>query len=112
MASTLEIKDIVSDGQPSLNDLETAAALIYKSMPPTPQYRWPLLEARAGTTVWVKHENHTPVGGFKIRGGLVYMDELCRVGPKPGGVISAEITASPLDLPRANTVFQQLSSYR
>jgi threonine dehydratase len=89
MASTLEIKDVVSDGQPSLDDLETAAALIYKSMPPTPQYRWPLLEARVGTTVWVKHENHTPVGGFKIRGGLVYMDELCRTGPKPNGVISA-----------------------
>jgi len=89
MASTLEIKDIVSDGQPSLTDLESAAAMIYKSMPPTPQYRWPLLEARAGTTVWVKHENHTPVGGFKIRGGLVYMDELCRTGPKPNGVISA-----------------------
>ena len=89
MASTLEIKDVVSDGQPSLDDLETAAALIYKSMPPTPQYRWPLIEARAGTTVWVKHENHTPVGGFKIRGGLVYLDELCRAGPKPNGVISA-----------------------
>jgi threonine dehydratase len=89
MASTLEIKDVVSDGQPTLDDLESAAALIYKSMPPTPQYRWPLLEARAGTTVWVKHENHTPVGGFKIRGGLVYMEDLCRVGPKPKGVISA-----------------------
>ena len=89
MASTLEIKDLVSDSQPSLDNLESAAALIYKSMPPTPQYRWPLLEARAGTTVWVKHENHTPVGGFKIRGGLVYMDALCRVGPKPKGVISA-----------------------
>jgi threonine dehydratase len=89
MASSLEIKDAVSDGQPSLNDLETAAALIYKSMPPTPQYRWPLLEARVGTTVWVKHENHTPVGGFKIRGGLVYVDELYRAGPKPNGVISA-----------------------
>jgi len=61
MASTLEISAIVSNGQPTLDDIETAAALIYKSMPPTPQYRWPLLEARVGTTVWVKHENHTPV---------------------------------------------------
>jgi threonine dehydratase len=89
MASTLEIKDTVSDGQPSLDALESAAALIYKSMPPTPQYRWPLLEARAGTTVWVKHENHTPTGAFKVRGGLVYLNELCRTGAKPKGVISA-----------------------
>ena len=89
MAATLEIKDTVADVQPSLNDLESAAALIYKSMPPTPQYRWPLIEARVGTTVWVKHENHTPVGGFKIRGGLVYVDELCRAGGKPSGLISA-----------------------
>jgi len=89
MASTIEINAIASDGQPTLDELESAAALIYKSMPPTPQYRWPLLEARAGTTLWVKHENHTPVGGFKIRGGLVYVDELCRAGPKPSGLISA-----------------------
>jgi threonine dehydratase len=89
VASTLEIKDTVAEGQPSLDGLESAAALIYKSMPPTPQYRWPLIEARVGTTVWVKHENHTPVGGFKIRGGLVYVDELCRAGPKPSGLISA-----------------------
>jgi threonine dehydratase len=58
-------------------------------MPPTPQYRWPLLEARVGTTVWVKHENHTPTGAFKVRGGLVYLDELCRTEAKPDGVISA-----------------------
>jgi threonine dehydratase len=89
MASTLEIKDTVSDDQPSLDDLESAAALIYQSMPPTPQYRWPLLEARAGTTLWVKHENHTPTGAFKVRGGLVYLDELSRTGTKPNGVISA-----------------------
>ena len=43
-------------------------------MPATPQYNWPLVDALAGTEVWVKHENHTPVGAFKIRGGLVYFD--------------------------------------
>ena len=75
--------------QPSLDELESAANLIYQSMPPTPQYRWPLLEARVGTTVWVKHENHTPTGAFKVRGGLVYLEELCRVGDKPSGVVSA-----------------------
>ena len=58
-------------------------------MPPTPQYRWPLLEQRVGTMVWVKHENHAPTGAFKVRGGLVYLDHLCRTGDKPDGVISA-----------------------
>ena len=58
-------------------------------MPPTPQYQWPLLNARVGTTLWVKHENHAPTGAFKVRGGLVYIDALCRHGEKPAGVISA-----------------------
>jgi threonine dehydratase len=89
MAFTLEMKNTVPNDQPSLDELEAAAALIYQSMPPTPQYRWPLLEARVGTTVWVKHENHTPTGAFKVRGGLVYLEELCRTGAKPDGVISA-----------------------
>ena len=89
MASTLEMKDTVPVHQPSLDELEAAAALVYQSMPPTPQYRWPLLEARVGTTVWVKHENHTPTGAFKVRGGLVYLEYLCRTGAKPSGVISA-----------------------
>jgi threonine dehydratase len=79
---------IVELGQPSLADLEAAAALVYESMPATPQYRWPLLDARVGTEVWVKHENHTPTGAFKMRGGLVYFDELCRAG-KPAGVVTA-----------------------
>ena len=80
--------DLRSDELPSLVDLESAAALVYRSMPPTPQYRWPLLDARVGASVWVKHENHTPTGAFKVRGGLVYLDELCASG-KPAGVISA-----------------------
>lgn len=78
----------VEHDQPSLTSLEGAAALIYKTMPPTPQYRWPLLESRAGTELWVKHENHTPTGSFKMRGGLVYLDDLCR-GGKPPGVVTA-----------------------
>jgi threonine dehydratase len=82
MTSTVEL------GQPSLASLEAAAALVYESMPPTPQYRWPLLESRVGTVVWVKHENHTPTGSFKVRGGLVYFDDLCRTG-KPAGVVTA-----------------------
>jgi threonine dehydratase len=89
MASILEAKNTVPLQQPSLDELEAAAALVYESMPPTPQYRWPLLEARVGTTVWVKHENHTPTGAFKVRGGLVYLENLCRTAVKPDGVISA-----------------------
>ena len=57
---------------PTLEEIETAQAVVYASMPPTPQYTWPLLNQRAGTEVWVKHENHSPVGAFKLRGALVY----------------------------------------
>lgn len=57
----------------TLNELESAAELVYRHFPGTPQYRWPLLCERAGCEVWVKHENHTPTGAFKIRGGLNYM---------------------------------------
>ena len=56
---------------------------------PTPQYPWPKLKVRAGCTVWVKHENHTPTGAFKVRGGLVYLDRLHRAQPKIPGVITA-----------------------
>jgi threonine dehydratase len=72
-----------------LAELERAAALIYKVMTPTPLYAWPKLQARAGCTVWVKHENHTPTGAFKVRGGLVYLDRLRREQPKIRGIISA-----------------------
>jgi threonine dehydratase len=74
---------------PSLSDFDAAAALIYNAFPPTPQYRWPLLEARLGARCWVKHENHTPVGAFKVRGGLVYLDWLTRTQPTVRGVVSA-----------------------
>ena len=58
-------------------------------MSPTPQQRWPLLDERCATTVWVKHENHTPVGAFKVRGGLVYFDHLRRTQPDVQGVVAA-----------------------
>ena len=74
---------------PSLDQIENAAALIYRGMAPTPQYRWPLLDAALGAQVWIKHENHTPIGAFKLRGGLVYFDELAHGGKRPAGVISA-----------------------
>lgn len=74
---------------PSLNVLEQAARLVHSVFPPTPQICWPLLSERLGAEVWVKHENHTPVGAFKIRGGLVYFHELKRREPDVVGVIAA-----------------------
>src|SRR6516162_8760704 len=72
-----------------LEVLETAAAFVHKVVPPTPQYCWPLLSRRVGAELWVKHENHTPIGAFKIRGGLVYLDALRRAHPKLHGVVTA-----------------------
>lgn len=73
----------------SLSEIERAAAIVYAAMPPTPQYAWPLLARRTGCEAWVKHENHTPIGAFKVRGGLVYMDRLRHATPGSKGVISA-----------------------
>ena len=75
---------------PSLAELEAAAVLVRAAgVLPTPQFTWPLLNARAGREVWVKHENHTEVGAFKVRGGLVYFDALRRERPDVRGVIAA-----------------------
>jgi len=74
---------------PTLSEIESAKALIRPHIRETPTYRWPLLEADLGCELWMKHENHTPVGAFKIRGGLVYMDELKRHQPGVAGVIAA-----------------------
>jgi threonine dehydratase len=73
----------------SLSELEAAAALVHAAMPPTPQICWPLLSARAGAEVWVKHENHTPIGAFKLRGGFVYMEGLKHREPGLAGVVTA-----------------------
>lgn len=72
-----------------LTELESAAEIVYRAMPPTTQQRWPLLDERCGTAVWVKHENHTPVGAFKVRGGLVYFENLKRASPGVRGVVAA-----------------------
>ena len=74
---------------PTLADIEAAAQVVYRDFPPTPQYRWGLLSERLGTDCWLKHENHTPVGAFKIRGGLTYFDQLAKRGAMPREVISA-----------------------
>ena len=62
----------------SLNDLDRASGVVRSVMPPTPQYAWPLLRQRFGIEVVVKHENHTPIGAFKVRGGLTYVERLKR----------------------------------
>ena len=74
---------------PSLPEIEAAAEVVYRAFAPTPQYRWATLSQRLGADCWVKHENHTPVGAFKIRGGLTYFDALMRQGQMPRAVISA-----------------------
>jgi threonine dehydratase len=73
----------------SLADLEAAHRLVHEAFPGTPQYAWPLLASRTGAQVWVKHENHTPTGAFKVRGGLVYLHRLHQSGLAPRGIISA-----------------------
>ena len=73
----------------ALDDLERASAVVAAHMAPTPAYRWPGLCRRAGCEVWLKHENHTPIGAFKVRGGLTYFDELHRGGGLPRGMITA-----------------------
>lgn len=70
-------------------ELDSAGKLVRDAMPPTPQYPWPLLRQRYGVDVVVKHENHTPTGAFKIRGGLTYIDHLRRTSPTTRRVISA-----------------------
>ena len=74
---------------PDLKTLEAAAQLVHRVIPPTPQICWPLVCQRAEAEVWVKHENHTVAGAFKVRGGLVYMEALKQREPRIAGVIAA-----------------------
>ena len=73
----------------NLTELERAHEIVRAAVPPTPAHAWPLLSDRLGTRVVVKHENHTPAGAFKVRGGLVYMERLKRERPQTSGIISA-----------------------
>jgi threonine dehydratase len=72
-----------------LAELERAHEIVGAAVPPTPAHAWPLLAQRLGTTVVVKHENHTPTGAFKVRGGVIYVDRLKRERPHTAGLISA-----------------------
>ncbi|MEM1134057.1 MAG: threonine dehydratase [Pseudomonadota bacterium] len=71
------------------NEIRDAAQLVYSQMMPTPQLRWPMLEQRLGCEIWVKHENHTPTGAFKVRGGITFIDWLQREHPEVRGIITA-----------------------
>lgn len=73
----------------SPDEIALALACVRQAVPPTPQYAWPLLRERLGLAVWVKHENHTPAGAFKVRGGMTYFDALVRRAPQLRGVVSA-----------------------
>lgn len=72
-----------------LPGLEAATRIVHAAMPPTPQYAWPLLAGRTDCEVWVKHENHTPTGAFKVRGGIVYLDSLLHTRPGVRGLVTA-----------------------
>ena len=79
----------MTDTLPNLAAIEAAAEVVYRDFAATPQYRWATLSQRLGAECWVKHENHTPVGAFKIRGGLTYFDALRQQDALPHEVISA-----------------------
>ncbi len=74
---------------PSLEDLENTATTVYQHMLPSPQLQWPVLSQRCDCEVWVKHENHNPTGAFKVRGGLIYLENLRAREPGVSGVVTA-----------------------
>jgi len=83
------LKDTGLSALPSLAEIEAASRVVYREFQATPQYRWGLSSQRLGTDCWIKHENHTPVGAFKIRGGLTYFHALKQRGALPAEVFSA-----------------------
>jgi threonine dehydratase len=80
---------VPASGPLTLAEVEAATGRVYAAMLPTPQVAWPLVAKRAGTEVWVKHENHTPTGAFKVRGGLNLLGQLADSPAPPAGVASA-----------------------
>lgn len=82
----MQFAPIELDELPKLGDIRQAAQEVYAVMPPTPQFSWPRLNAGVGCEVWVKHENHTPIGSFKIRGGIVYFNRLRELGDVNGAI--------------------------
>jgi threonine dehydratase len=73
----------------TLAELESVIPLVRASVPPTPQYAWPLLKVHTGVDIVIKHENHAPIGSLKVRGGIVYFDRPKRRRPKVRGIVTA-----------------------
>ena len=73
----------------SITEIEDAVTLVHRHMSPTPQYSWPLINRELGIETWVKHENHTPTGAFKVRGGITFVDWLMRTEPQASGICTA-----------------------
>ncbi len=88
-----------------MDELERARAQVHAAFPGTPQYPWPLLAQRTGAQVWVKHENHTPTGAFKVRGGLIHLERLAAEGSAPNGIVSATTGNHGQSLAYAGTRF-------
>jgi threonine dehydratase len=76
-------------GLPTIDEIKQAQQLVYEVMPPTAQFVWPLLCERLGGEVWVKHENHTPIGAFKARTAVVYTAQLFRDVQRLPGLVTA-----------------------
>lgn len=74
---------------PNLEQIEAAQAIVYRAMPPTPQYSWPMLNQRLGVQAFIKHENHSPVGAFKLRGALVYASWIKEAHPEVHTLVAA-----------------------
>lgn len=73
----------------TLDELEATLSTVRQFVPTTPSYAWPLLKRQTGVEIIVKHENHTPTGSFKARGGFAYVDALCRSGDLPKALVTA-----------------------
>jgi threonine dehydratase len=73
---------------PDLADVLAARGRIAPYLQPTPLYRYPALDALAGAQLWVKHENHQPIGAFKVRGGVNLISQLS-ADERRRGVITA-----------------------
>ena len=99
---------------PTIDEIRTAQQLVYAVMPPTPQIVWPLLCERLGAEVWVKHENHTPIGAFKARTAIVYAAELFRESNSIKGLVTATrgmMTVNAVPTPTSDTSLTEMRAF-
>src|SRR5215831_14366056 len=83
------VEQALETALPTIAEIRAAQDLVYSVIPPTPQLAWPLINERLGTEVWIKHENHTPIGAFKARTAVVYAAELFRGTSAVSGLVTA-----------------------